>query len=98
MKNFKMLSRAEMKKIAGGLVVCPPGYTPCSDTGCSPFDDTGSCIDGIGEIIDEGPDPSVAACLNKAEGANCSYKSAGIIRNGNCVMGTWTSLYCNVPG
>ena len=44
-------------------------------------------------------DANVKACAGKSEGSSCSYKgSSGSTLYGNCVKGTWTSLYCNIPG
>ncbi|RZL40838.1 MAG: hypothetical protein EOP00_26015 [Pedobacter sp.] len=40
-------------------------------------------------------DASVKACENKSEGSSCAYST---YTGGICVKGTWTSLYCNIPG
>ncbi|WP_113661935.1 hypothetical protein [Pedobacter nanyangensis] len=51
------------------------------------------------EVVEDGlgggdANDNVKACSGKTEGSSCSYSG----KNGTCVKGTWTSLYCNVPG
>lgn len=77
MKNFKLLSRAEMKSLAGGES-CPAGYIECEDGTCI-IPEESSCGSGGGVA-----GPKVKACEGKNEGDACSFMYNGAPSTGFC--------------
>lgn len=92
MKNFKMLNKTEMRKIVGGLVVCPPGYTPCSDSGCMPIEEPGGCDEGVGIVVDTS---KIEACRLKKDGDYCVWSHDGIPEGGYCRSFMAGELHCS---
>lgn len=97
MKNFKLLSRAEMRNLAGGNTCQPNQYT-CGDGTCIDLylymDGVADCLDGSDEDLG-GDSPKVAACRGKKKDDKCSYMYQGGPVYACCDAYAASELFCS---
>jgi len=87
-----MLSKAEMRKVAGGnSVICQPLQCFNEATQMCEWESNGNCAEDGG-----GDDrfTKIGSCKDKSPGAYCYYKIDGVGHDGNCASFFGGPLHC----